>query len=113
MVNIKRRSQDDQSQPHRITPVPPSISLETSLYLKEKLNSKSIQRSLLSKGVSQRRLKEDLRKRRHRRSLSITHSFDVLRSRLLNYMGFVTFGENTNQNREKELEDRQGLNDIG
>ena len=81
MMNIRRQSQDNQNLPHSITPVPPSISLETSMYLEEKLNSKSIQRSLLSKGVSQRRLKEDLRKRRHRRSLSITHSFDVLRSR--------------------------------
>ena len=111
-MNIRRQRQDIQNLSDSIPTVPPSIPLVTPSYLQEKLDSKSI---LPSKRVSQRMLKEDLHKRRRRSSLSITNSFDVLRSRLLNSikMGYGTFGENTNQNRGKEQEDRRGLNNIG
>ena len=98
-INTRGHSQDEQNLPHSISPVPHSIPLVTSFL-----------GSLFSRGVSQRRLNQGLQARRHRRSLSITNSFDVLRSRLLNSikMGYVTFGENTDQAREKG-----GLKDIG
>ena len=115
MINTRKHAQNDQKQLHSVFLGQLGMDSITSLFLKEKLHSKSFQRSLFSKQVSQRKLNQDLRGRRIRRSLSITHSFDVLRSRLLNYikMGYGTHGDSTDQRREKELEDRRGLTYIG
>ena len=107
-MNIRIHGQHATKLPHKVFPGPLGVDLETSVSLNEKLQHKSIQRSLFLTN-------HDLQGRRHRRSLSITHSFDVLRSRLLNTikMGNIRFGENTDQNREKKQGDRGGLKDIG
>jgi hypothetical protein len=114
-INTRRTGQNAPKLPHSVFPVILGMDLVASLFLMEKLCSKSIKISLFSKEVSKRKIKQDLHRIRSRRSLSITHSFDLLRSSLLNSIktGYVAFGENTDKNIKKELEDRGGLNDIG